>query len=192
VAGVNRVKLSILIPTLPSRLAMFTRLMSVLEPQLTPDVELLWLGDNKTRILGDKRNDLLSLATGDYVAFCDDDDLVEASYVQEVLAATESKPDVITFDQVVTRGGKRPKLCKYGIHLNYTETPGLWTGKPAHTHPYRREIAQSCKFPSKLFGEDFDYVAQAWPQCKTEHRIEKVLYRYLFDKRTSETRNRVN
>jgi glycosyltransferase involved in cell wall biosynthesis len=185
-------KLSILIPTLPSRLAMFTRLMSVLEPQLTPDVELIWLGDNRVKVLGDKRNDLLGLATGDYVAFIDDDDLISSRYVTSILAATEHGTDVIVFDQTVSINGGPEKRCVYGIELDYTETAELWTGKPAHTHPYRREIAQSCKFPSKLFGEDIDWVSQAWPQCKTEHRIERVLYYYRFDRRTSETRNRVH
>lgn len=183
-------KLSILIPTLPSRLAMFTRLMSVLEPQLTPDVELLWLGDNKTRILGDKRNELLRMASSLYVTFIDDDDLPHATeYVSRILDGIESGSDVIVFDQWVSINDGPLKRCRYGIELEYTETAELWTGKPAHTQVYKASIAKQCAFPGRTFGEDHEWVQQAWPLCETQTRLDcEPLYTYMFNRLTTETR----
>jgi hypothetical protein len=58
-------KLSILIPSVPSRRKFFLdRLLDDLEKQIGDrnDVEILVLYDNKKRSLGQKRSDLLNLA----------------------------------------------------------------------------------------------------------------------------------
>lgn len=183
-------KLSILIPTLPSRFAFFARLWAILEPQLTDEVEVLWLGDAHNRPLGAKRNELLQMAQSDYVVFCDDDDLIEPHYVSSILEATKEGSDVICFDQTVSIDGGPRKLCKYGLEYEYVDTPELWTGKPAHTQPYKTAIAQQCHFPLTNWGEDFGFVSQAWPLCKTQTRINDVLYHYQMNHATSETRGR--
>lgn len=184
-------KFSILIPSLPSRLRTFLpRLMDVLEPQLTSDVELLILTDNRQRSVGAKRNELLRMATGEYLAFIDDDDLVHLSeYVSSILGAMDGS-DCIVFDQTVTINDSAPKLCKYGIEYDYTDTPELWTGKPAHTMVWKSELAKLCKFPEINYSEDMDWVSQAWPLIKSQTRIDKILYYYEFNRRTSETRRR--
>lgn len=181
-------KLSILIPTLPSRFAFFARLWAILEPQLTPEVEVLWLGDRRVMSVGAKRNALLALASGRYLMFCDDDDRLGDTFVADVLAAIESDADCIVYDSIVTHGGKRPKRCVYGIEYDYEETVDLWAGRPAHTMTWKSSIAKQCKFPEINFTEDTKWVAQAWPLIKTQYRIDKVLYYYDFDRRTSETR----
>ena len=48
-AGENTIKLSILIPTVPRRKDKLERLLTVLNPQLTDEVELLVLLDNRKR-----------------------------------------------------------------------------------------------------------------------------------------------
>lgn len=186
--------LSILIPTLPSRLLVFLpRLLSIIQPQIEgKPVELLALLDNRSRSLGEKRNELLRLAQGHFLSFVDDDDRVSDDYVSLLLDAIDSAPDIdcIVYDSIVTVGGRRPKLCKYGIELEYTETRDLWCGKPSHTMCWRSQLAKECAFPAKTFGEDADWVALAWPKVKKQVRIDKAIYFYEFSRRTSETRER--
>jgi len=79
---------SILICGIPERYHLVQPLLhSLLEKQSVarmPDVELLFLMDNKRRPVGAKRNDMLAMAVGEYVSFIDDDDLVSDDYVQKI------------------------------------------------------------------------------------------------------------
>ncbi|MDP2651957.1 MAG: glycosyltransferase family A protein, partial [bacterium] len=95
-------KFSILIPAVPSRLSQLSELLAALESQTNGrPVEVLVFLDNKQRSIGFKRDALVQLARGDYVAFVDDDDTVSPAYVDQILAAIESEPDVVTFVQRV-------------------------------------------------------------------------------------------
>src|SRR4051812_17824915 len=89
-------KLSILIPTLPSRRDYLNRLMDVLTPQLSAAVEVLTDSDPDAST-GAKRNRLVARSAATYVAHVDDDDLVAPDYCRRILAAIESRPDVVTF-----------------------------------------------------------------------------------------------
>lgn len=197
--------LSILVPTLPRRLPYFLpRLLSQLLPQIDAapagSVELLGLLDHKFHSVGAKRNHLLDLAAGRYLAFIDDDDRIADDYIASLLGVIQSPaaqdvataPNCIVFDTIVTRSGRHPKLCKYGVELEYDESiPDLWTGKPAHTMCWRSEIAKRHRFPEKSFEEDTDWVSRAWPDIggvDRQFRIDKTLYFYDFNRGTSETR----
>jgi len=59
-------KLSILIPTVVGREHLLERLRSVLNPQLTEDVEVIEQKDNKEISIGRKRQTLLEKAAGEY------------------------------------------------------------------------------------------------------------------------------
>lgn len=177
--------LSILILTVPNRVSnSFQIIIKTLERQINKwpagTVELLGLYDNKVMPLGDKRNRLLSISNGRYVTFIDDDDKVDDDYITEILRVIRSarNPDVITFPIISTILGGNRKYCRYGLNLDYTDDGENWTGKPAHTHVWRREIAIKGVFPSCNFGEDTDWVAQVCQYAKTEYEIDKPLYFY--------------
>ena len=70
-------KLSILIPTLFSRKEKFCNLMTILSSQANDEVEVVINRDNGEKSIGEKRNELLKEATGEYVCFVDDDDMVD-------------------------------------------------------------------------------------------------------------------
>lgn len=79
-------KLSILILSIPSRLSNFlpTLLQNLLK-QAEPfknQVEILTLIDNKVRSIGKKRQNLIDIAEGEYIAFIDDDDRVSDNYIE--------------------------------------------------------------------------------------------------------------
>ena len=90
--------LSILIPTVVGREHLLERLRSVLNPQLTEDVEVIEQKDNKEISIGKKRQELLEKATGEYVVFIDDDDMISEDYVKSIIKALESEPDCVGFE----------------------------------------------------------------------------------------------
>jgi glycosyltransferase involved in cell wall biosynthesis len=189
--------LSILIPTVPGRVStFFLDLLDCVRPQTIDgphlDVEILGFYDNKHRTVGEKRNDLLNLAHGRYVAFIDDDDTVADDYLDTIMPILRSGKDidVLVFDQHVTVNGGPPKLCRYGVELPYTETDSLWTGLPAHTMVWKALIAKTTPFPACNFQEDMAWVRLAAAKVNPlqQHRVEKVLYYYNFNAATSETR----
>jgi len=84
--------LSILTPAVPSRLGALDALCSELAAQIGElPVEHLVLLDNKRRTVGEKRDSLLRIARGDFVAFVDDDDKVSGDYVQAILDRSEER-----------------------------------------------------------------------------------------------------
>lgn len=195
---VNMKKLSILIPSIPQRRKTFlARILDYLELQIKDrdDIEILCLYDNQSLILGDKRNSLLTTATGQYVTFVDDDDWVVPNYVEKIVEAINSNPDVdvIVYDTICTDiiAGTRVH-CKYGIEFDYNHNysgRGFWTGPPAHTMVFRRELVKDIKFPPKKCGEDSDWARQAALVTKTQYRINDILYYYDFNMETSATRS---
>ena len=190
-------KLSILICSLQKRLAEFSLLAQKLEQQAKDKpVEILWLGDNRTMSVGEKRNKLLQFSKGEYVCFVDDDDWVEDNYIDEILKGIAAKPDVVCFDvgfRNAELGG--PELpARFSIHhafnRNYKDRR---LRMPNHLMAVRREHALKVGFTEKSFGEDTDYGlrlrgnTKAEALLKTEYHCGKILYHYRFDPHKSAT-----
>lgn len=157
-------------------------------------VELLYLLDNRKMTVGRKRNILLAIAQGEWVAFCDDDDEVAGDYIDRLLSAIEQVEDagVIVFPQLCIHHdtGER-EHCTYGLALPYAKDGDRWTGKPAHTQCWKTELIQSCEFPEKDFQEDVDWVAQACQRVTKEYAMKPdmpYLYTYHYDPAKSRTR----
>ena len=211
-------KLSVLICSLQKRLSKFTLLAEHLEKQVQGNpVEILWLGDNKTMSVGEKRNKLLTISKGDYVCFVDDDDWVADDYIDEILRGIASKADCVTFNAVYTsvdtlsptlplsaKGGKNLPLegdkkgypgnvetidVYYSLKniLNVDEPGKPRLRVPNHLIPMKREFALATMFAEKNFGEDTDYGLRVRRILKTEYKIEKPLYYYRFSMKESET-----
>ncbi len=184
-------KLTILVCSLQKRLTLFANLCEHLQTQADKypnQVELLWLGDNKTMSVGEKRNKLLSLAKGDYVCFVDDDDWVPDNYVVEIMKGIEQKPDCVCFNAIYTADGTSVAV-EYSLQnlLNVDEPGKPRLRVPNHLIPIKREYALKTMFLEKSFGEDTDYGLRVRRLLKTEYRIEKPLYHYRFSAATSET-----
>ncbi|HTA81770.1 MAG TPA: glycosyltransferase [Bacteroidia bacterium] len=183
-------KLSILICSVKKRLTQFAMLAGHLEKQAqNKPVEILWLGDNKTMSVGEKRNKLLSISEGDYVAFVDDDDWVADDYVDEILKGIEKKPDCVTFNAIYSTDEGETIPVEYSVNniLNVDEPNKPRLRVPNHLIPMKREFALATMFLEKNFGEDTDYGLRVRRLLKTEHKIEKPLYYYRFSFVNSET-----
>jgi glycosyltransferase involved in cell wall biosynthesis len=184
-------KLSILICSVQKRLHKFAQLAEHLEKQAqNKPVEILWLGDNKTMTVGEKRNKLLSLSKGQYVCFVDDDDWVADDYVDELLKGTESGADVICFNALyrnLATGEEQPVRFDIG-NLNVNEKH-IRLRMPNHLCVVKREAAIAIGFLSANFGEDTNYGLRLRNErrLRTQYKIDKVLYYYDFDPNKSET-----
>lgn len=188
------VQLSVLVPSIHTRHDTFAhRLQAEIFKQRDqlPDpslVEVIVLTDTMNVTIGEKRNQLLGLAHGEYVVFVDDDDRLEPDYLASVLTATASGADVITFHVSVKLDGGRARRCRYS--LEFTEdrnTPTEYQRLPNHICATKRELAIATSFPERRFGEDSDYAARLRPRLTTEHNIPKVLYHYDFNTETTAT-----
>jgi glycosyltransferase involved in cell wall biosynthesis len=187
-------KLSILIPSVPRRRKTYLQsLLDSLETQLESsnisNVEILVLYDNKKRNIGDKRNDLINLAKGEYLTFIDDDDRVNDTYINDVLVALNFGPDCVVYDCLYS-SGDQTMLCKYGVEYEYNNASlgqGIdWTGKPAHTMVWKSSLAKSVSYESRGWGEDMDWVKRAYPLITNQIRIDKIMYYYDWNYSISE------
>ncbi len=174
--------LSVLICSLSSRAGDLTRLLNVLEKQLTKEVELLTDIDNGEVTTGAKRNRLLEKSTGEYVVFIDDDDLIAETYIKDILKAAKEHKDAIVFKGWVTTNGKNKRPFELSKDFGYLTMNGIYYRYPNHIVPIKRSIATRFKFPDKDYGEDYDWATQIHKSgfIKTETKIDKELYFYLY------------
>jgi len=175
-------KLSILICTIPKRKNLLDRLLAILSSQLTADVEVLLDNSDKDTI-GYKRNVLLQRATGRYLCFIDDDDTVSPDYVSKILAGLANSPDCCSLNGIMTINGTNPKQFVHSIdYSHYFEKGNIYYRPPNHLNVIRADIAKIFRFPEKNRFEDTDWAMQICRSgaIKTEHKIEGIIYYYLF------------
>lgn len=174
--------LSILIPTVPERshqaAALITRLQACGGDD--PRVEILALSDNRRRSIGAKRQALLDLARGGYVAFVDDDDDITEDYFRELLPRCASGPSVVTFEQEAIINGASGRIrfdaaCRADEPWKAGSTARR---RPWHVCAWRRDLATQGVFAEINYGEDAAWVAQVAPLARNFLHVEKVLHIY--------------
>jgi len=179
--------LSILIPTIPARLStavgLYRRLQQLMEGH---EVEILLFGDNKYRTIGEKREAMKNLATGDYFCFCDDDDKVGDNYVKLAEATKEGK-DIITFKQHAIIDTWE---CYVDFDISHKENEPFQPGEIIHRRPFhvcafRRELVQDIPFPPTMYGEDWAFCEPALKRVKTQTKIDEVIHTYIFNTHTT-------
>ena len=183
------VKLSILICSLVERKDFLDRLMDCLSKQKTDEVEIITAIDNREKSIGNKRNELLQQAQGEYIAFIDDDDMVSDNYVQLLLEAIDkSKPDVIGMHLLMTVDGVNEERTYHSLKYDHwwdepdPERPGRtrYFRNPNHLNPVKRELALKTPFVDTNWGEDLEYSKAMLQFLKSEEYIEQPIYYYLF------------
>ncbi len=184
-------KLSILICTTTTRVSNYLpRIINILEAQKGRDVEIIYLGDNKTRSVGKKRNDLISLAQGDYISFVDDDDTVSEDYIRCILGEIKFNPDVIVFRAFRHQDGAKDRVVRYSVNYQTDQNlPGEYRRIPNHLNVWKRSLIQDIKFKEINYGEDSEWALRCKPLIKSQREISKILYNYWFNSKTTETQN---
>lgn len=187
--------LSILIPSIPSRfeshlLPLWKELQRQCDESMYGSrVEILTLTDNKKRSIGAKRQALLNLAQGRYIAFMDDDDKPSEYYLNVLseIVFFSMDIDVYTFNQHVSiNGDQYPLTFKFGHDVNEEPNKDGFTRPPWHVCFWRREVVQHCTFPNSNYGEDWAWAEQANKCAKTSYHINSFLMTYVYDEKVSE------
>lgn len=157
----------------------------ILEIMMNDEVEILvFPSDGNTWSIGEKRNELLKSAKGDYICFVDDDDFVSDDYIKLIIERIKNNDvDCIGFKGMFNADGRDIKEFIHSIKYNkYYEDANYYYRPPNHLNPIKRDIAIKYKFPTINFGEDTDWAMQICNsgELKKEHYIDKVLYYYNF------------
>lgn len=184
-------KLTIAICSLPIRIDSFTSLIKNLNNQILTNgfqntVEIISLMDCKSMSVGQKRNYLKQLASGEYLCYIDDDDRVSGDYLPSIINAMGSGADAITF-RGEYRDGESVTDWMITTANGFTDTHTMLYRKPNHLSPVKRDIYLQCDFTLKNYGEDSDYSDQINKLIKTEYHIPKKLYFYDFAINKSQT-----
>ena len=195
--------LSICICHVTSRAKKFKRLVNILCSQATPTlnlpVEILVATDNQEYTSGAKRHALSVASKGNYISFVDDDDTVTDDYIEDILRAAKSNPEVITFYVLVDHQDTDTEKT-YRLNIHTLDVPhdlvrrGVQSdpdyGKlilvgmlPSHVNAWRRDIQRKVAYNPELNCQD----DAAWiePLMKSgfvteEVHLEKILYNYEF------------
>lgn len=189
------IKLAILIPTVIGREAKLASLMSAIEPQLTNEVQVYTLCDNKEMTIGDKRTALYKASDGLFSVQIDDDDMIPEYYVDEVLKRINLFADVdcIGYIEHCKWGDSRETFSDFS--LRYSEWKDQKDNKefahvrtPFHKTPIRTEIAKQVPFEPIRWGEDHNWSIAINPLLKTEVYIPKVMYIYQYEHENPKTK----
>lgn len=175
-------KLSIIIPYYKT-LEYTKELLKVLEPQLTAGIEVIIIDDGcnekeldnyKAKVIHlDKnsgnasipRNKGLEIASGEYIAFIDSDDLISEDYIMQILHKIKKQPDMIllSWKSQETEVIAKDRLPNWNC--------AVWC------RVYKRELIKDRKFDETLkIAEDWKFNKDLKPQrikC-----IDKIIYFY--------------
>jgi glycosyltransferase involved in cell wall biosynthesis len=198
----SEIKFSILMLSIPERIESMTAAVKHLQEQADAvgqgkAVEILVLLDNRSKSISEKRNDLLQMARGKYIAFLDDDDAVSKDYMSKILKAIdENNVDCISFNQWCSINGE-PMDVEFAIGNPHGQ---LWREEdgflgdikrpPYHMCLWRSTIAKSEAF-NPVYGangqssEDIDWLLRLYPKIQTEHHIDDSLHGYIYSSETT-------
>ena len=121
--------ITIFVPTMTSRAAVFEVMMAELNRQMASlvdpsEVELLTELDDGELTIGAKRNRLLERATGDYVASVDDDDKIHPRYLELITDKLRAATLALAGTKTGVPGRARIQLRK----MSWASTS--WKGPP--------------------------------------------------------------
>lgn len=175
--------LTILIPTLPVREKYLTRLVDQLLDQRKDYPITIQVDSDTDCQIGTKRNKMMAGATGDYVAWIDDDDRISDRYLELIMKGIKTKPTHCSLVGEITFNGQRPQ--KFIHSTDYTsmyEEDGIFYRPPNHLNTIRRDLAIQCPFPDWNFSEDsnFCFQLQAKGFLTNEYKIHETIYFYDF------------
>lgn len=185
----NQPRLSILIPSIPSRWEMARKLYgSLLTMSEGKDIEIIMLTDNKIMSIGEKHNQLKAMAHGKYFCFLhDDDELMDLSAIYE---ATALEVDVIDFKARCRNEDGSTYLVtqQLGNLVEHRVADGRYLDmkRPPWTNCVWLNKFKKFDFAHINYGEDWTWIEQCLKEARTEHFINQVLFSYNFDSRVTE------
>lgn len=174
--------LSVLICSIPKRKMQLKLLMKELLSQIG-NFEVEVIGNDEMNITtGAKRNKLISVASGKYVTFIDDDDTISKVYLVHIMEALKSEPDVVGFKGWITTNGRNRTEWRISKDFPYEQKGNVYLRYNNHLSPIKKEIAKQIGYPDLTYGEDYDYATRLKESglIQTEVFIDKHLYNYNY------------
>ena len=181
--------LSILICSIPKRKTILDRLLNQIadySKDYFSETELeIYSNDNVNISIGEKRNLLLDVAKGKYIAFIDDDDSITEHYFKEIRKGIDGDYDCCSLRGIITWNGGNPELFEHSIKYtawNTTNNEIKYERFPNHLNCIKSEIAKQVNFIELNHGEDKDwsYKLNETGLIKTEHFIDEIIYNYQY------------
>lgn len=184
--------LSILIPTIPERGDMFTKLFNEIHRQLEymktfhpslGDIEILV--DSSKRFLdgglsiGKKREALVKSASGKYLCFLDDDESIAPNYLETLVRLCNRDADVVTFRNI-SKMSNYWMVVDMSIKYNNDEASPEYMVRrsPWHVCPVVSVFAKMHKFNDINYGEDWLWMQQVLSHCETEAHTDAIIHQY--------------
>lgn len=182
--------ISILIPTMTPRKALFDQVLAEIRKQASecPEIrtEILWESDNGELTLGQKRNVLMERCTGKYHCFIDDDDVLAPDYLKTFVPMITSGRD---YDCAAFVGahyirGVFNKLFHHSMHYDaWAETPERFLRTISPMNLIKTDIVRQVRYMDIRSIEDreFSQRLKASGLLKTEFSINAnhPLYHYI-------------
>jgi glycosyltransferase involved in cell wall biosynthesis len=180
-------KLSILIPSLFSRSAQLQSLLAHLSSQcaagVSPDVEILVRIDGGEKTTGRKRNELMAAATGEYVVFIDDDDVIAPNYISSIMEGIGTRADIVSISGYYIPKNDATKEFHDSIYYHWEFKDNVHLRSFQHIDAIKSSIAKQFLFPDISLGEDREWSSQLRDSglIKTEYKTRPI-YFYLYSK----------
>lgn len=196
----KNITLSILILSLTERLDLANQLFKKLDSLCKyDDVEILILTDNRKKTITEKRNNLLDICSGNYIAFLDDDDDVTEKYFDELVPiCRKNEYDVITFNQYCNVNGFQFYVTfdygnpTEGVDYKFlSRNPNYMVKRPPwHVCVWKSEIAKSEKFINirneyNESCEDAEWIERLNKKVNNFYKIDDVLHKYIYRSKIS-------
>jgi hypothetical protein len=176
-------KLSICILTLPDRLSHLHNLLTLLYKQpvhLLRQCEILIVADYKHYTIGEKRNQLLGSAKGEYITFVDDDDDITEDFLSEIFIGINQGVDAIGIAGMYAPVVGNHKPFKCSKDYKWEEKPDAYYRSIQHICPIKTSIARLVKYPEINFTEDKIFSDRVQPYIKSNYVSEKIIYIYKY------------
>jgi Glycosyl transferase family 2 len=188
----NQPLLSILTPSVPERIdSHLKKLIDKLKKQIgNKNVEHLIFIDNRKRSIGAKRETLVQMANGKYMAFVDDDDDISNDYIDSLLEGIKHNPDVVTFKQYCHVNDNEVSVINFSLKNKTNEEyyPGGYINRvPFHVCAWKSELGKKYAFSDKNYSEDWFWAEQLAKEAKTEYHIDKVIHTYIYNDNVTTT-----
>ena len=189
----DKMVLSVLIPTTPERVEMFTKLFNEVHKQAEyfrtthPSLgKIEILVDSSKRFLdgglsvGKKRESLVQRATGYYLCFLDSDEEVSPDYLETILRMCYQDKDICTFKAMAKLHNFWTVVdMRLAYKHNEQVTPDFTVRRrPWHICAVRSVFAKAFEFSDKNNAEDFEWMDKVLQSCETETHTDKIIFCY--------------
>jgi glycosyltransferase involved in cell wall biosynthesis len=171
------------------------KLVSELHKQISKNyaeeiVEILVDADNMTKSVGQKRNDLISKAKGNFVCFIDDDDFITENYLSTILNHLNIGIDILLIGiSHIENGINKTKILPSLFIDNLTTNEVVFKTNHFHLCPHKKSIAELISFDCVNFAEDMIYSQKIVKHISNHAVISDPIYIYFDNLEKSLTRN---